>query len=363
MLFTILVEKRSSYTVKKLLQKAYFILALGFIIWVMAIDNSWSGPVNPVRNSLPPDLTQWTVAEDGSGQYTSVQEAIDAAKPGDTIWIKAGTYAEDVTVHSKDRLKIVGEGMDVVVLSGLKRVGTLHIGKWPYGARNVEIRGLTVNQHGGLGLGIFNGGGILLKNVRVKGMVFAQQVDDVQLEACIVGESETSGIAFADSNATLIKNFIHDNDHGVVVGGTSRVVLTQNVITRSLFESVMVSDNSQLTLVRNTLVNNGGGVAFHDSTKGKASGNILTDSKIGFLFSQDSQTTLSFNVLHANVVDYQIDGSPDLSTSERIGESDVHLLPAFVSPEGDDFRLRPETPLVNLGGYAYLGALPPITAP
>jgi len=325
----------------------------------MALEICWSGPVNPVRNSLPSELTQWTVTQDGSGQYTSVQEAIDAAEPGDTIWIKAGTYAEDVTIHSKDRLKVIGEGMDLVVLSGLKRVGTLHIGKWPYGARNVEIHGLTVIQHGGLGLGIFNGGGIVLKNVHVKGMVFAQQVEDVRLEACIVGGSETTGIAFADSTGTLIKNFIHDNDHGVVVGGASRVVLTQNVITRSLFESVMVSDDSQLTLNRNTLVNNGGGVAFHDSTKGKASGNILADSKIGFLFSPNSRTTLSFNVLHANLVDYQIDGSPDLSTSQRVGETDVHFPPAFVSPEGDDFRLLPETPLVNLGGYAYLGALPP----
>ena len=85
--------------------------------------------------------------------------------------------------------------------------------------------------------------------------------------------------------------------------------------------------------------------------------------KIGFLFSQNSKTTLSFNVLHANVVDYQIDGSPDLSTSERVGETDLHVPPAFVSPEGDDYRLQPETPLINLGGYAYLGALPPITAP
>ena len=160
------------------LKSEWSFVVLVFTIWAMPLEICWSGPVNPVRNSLPSELTHWTVTQDGSGQYTSVQEAIDAAEPGDTIWIKAGTYAEDVTIHSKDRLKVIGEGMDLVVLSGLKRVGTLHIGKWPYGARNVEIHGLTVIQHGGLGLGIFNGGGIVLKNVHVKGMVFAQQVED-----------------------------------------------------------------------------------------------------------------------------------------------------------------------------------------
>ena len=321
--------------------------------------SGWNGPVKPDRNSLPSGLSQWTVAPDESGQYTSVQAAIDEAEPGDTIWIKAGAYAEDVTVHGKEGLKIVGEGMDLVVLSGLKRVGTLHIGKWPYGARNVEIHGLTVIQHGGLGLGIFNGGGIVLKNVRVRGMVFAQQVEDVRIEACIVGESETTGIAFADSQGTLMRNFIHDNDHGVAVGGTSQVVLEQNVVTRSLFESVVVSDNSHITLVRNTLVKNGGGVAFQDTAQGKASGNILTESTVGFLFSPTSSTTLSFNVLHANAVDYQMDGSPELSAAHRGGQTDVRVPPAFVGPADDDFRLPPETPLVNLGGFAYLGALPP----
>ena len=331
-------------------------------MWGMGIDICWSGPVNSVRNSLPVELSQWTVAQDETGLYTSVQEAIDAAEPGDTIWIKAGHYSEDVTVHGKDQLKIIGEGMDLVVVSGLKRVGTLHIGKWPYGARNVEIHGLTVNQHGGLGLGIFNGGGIVLKNVHVKGMVFAQQVENVRIEACIVGESETSGISFSESTGSLINNFIHDNDHGVVVGGTSRVSLEKNVITRSLFEAVLVSDKSQITLVRNTLVNNSGGVAFRDFSKGEAAGNILTHSKVGFLFSPNSRTTLSFNVLHANAVNYQIDGSSASMALNRGGKTDVHLSPAFVNPENDDFRLSSETPLVNLGGFAYLGALPPVRA-
>ena len=336
------------------------LMGLIAILSVGVVDGS---PVKAIKNSLPPQVPQWTVARDGTGQYLSIQEAIDAAKPGDTIWIKAGIYAEDVTVHSKEHLKIIGEGMNLVILSGLKRVGTLHIGKWPYGARNVEIQGLTVHQHGGLGVGIFNGGGILLKNIDVKGMVFGQQVEEVRLEHCIIGGSETTGVAFADSNAKLMGNFIHDNDHGVTIGGKSRVVLEQNVITRSLFEAVMVSDTATSTLLRNTLAGNGGGVAFHDSAEGEAHGNIIVQSKLGFSFSPKSRTTLSFNVLHGNVADYRLDGTSKNPVSNRGGESDVHVSPAFVSPQEDDFRLQADTPLVQIGGYPYLGALPPVSSP
>ena len=52
----------------------------------------------------------WYVTLDGSGHFTSIQEAIDQAQNGDTVFIKAGRYVEDVTVHSKEGLKIIGEG-------------------------------------------------------------------------------------------------------------------------------------------------------------------------------------------------------------------------------------------------------------
>ncbi len=323
------------------------------IVWAVA-------PVSSPRVSLPSDQTKWTVALDGTGHYVSIQEAIDAAQSGETIWIKAGTYAEDVTVHSKEGLKIIGEKMELVILTGLKRVGTLHLGKWPYGAMNVEIHNLTVTQHGGLGLGIFNGSGLLLKHIHVKGMVFGQEVEDVRLEDCIIGGSETSGVAFANSKATLIGNFIHDNDHGVAIGGTSEVLLKHNVITRSLFEGIMVNDTATVTAIQNTIVRNGGGMAFHDTTKGEAHGNILMMSQTGFLLSPKSQTVFSFNNLFANKRDYQQEGHEGAVPKERMGASDVTIPPAFVNAEHDDFRLPADTNLRNLGTFAFLGAHAPL---
>ena len=48
------------------------------------------------------------VALDGSGQYRSIQEAVDAAKKGDTILIRPGAYPEDVTIHSKENVRLIG---------------------------------------------------------------------------------------------------------------------------------------------------------------------------------------------------------------------------------------------------------------
>lgn len=304
--------------------------------------------------------SQWTVALDGTGQFVSIQEAIDQAEPGATIFIKKGRYREDVTVHSKENLKVIGEGMDLVNITGLERVGTLHIGKWPYGATNVEIQNMTIHQHGGLGVGIFNGSGVILRNIRVKGMIFGQQVKGVRIEDSVIGGSETTGVAFANTRATLVGNVIHDNDHGVAIGGTSQVHLKHNVITRSLFEAVLVTDQAHATLVQNTLMRNGGGASFKNETVGEVRGNIVGESKAAFIFSSKSQIALSANALHNNEGDYLMEEGSPQETSVAHGKTDFHLAPKFVDSEKGDFRLQSDTPLREIGGFSYLGALPPI---
>ncbi len=299
------------------------------------------------------------VALDGSGQYVSIQEAIDAARKGDVVHIKAGSYPEDVTVHSKERLKIVGDGVDKVTILGRNRVGSFHIGKWPYGATNIEIGELTIQEHGGLAMGIFNGQGIVLKNVRVNGLLFGQQVAGVRIERCSLGGSETTGVQFADSQAVLADNFIHDNDHGVTVAGKSDVRLERNVITRSLFEGVIVTDQARSVLVSNTIAKNGGGVAFLGASHSEAAGNIIGLNVAGVTIAPSARVGLSHNAFYNSKDDYLRSGPPPTPAPELKPQSDMREDPHFVNPQDGDFRLRADSPLQKIGHFAYLGALPP----
>jgi pectin methylesterase-like acyl-CoA thioesterase len=177
-----------------------------------------SSPV-PGQSAKTPGGKPVIVALDGSGDYRSIQDAIDRALPGATILIRSGQYQEDVTVHSKDGLRLVGEGAKAVTVAGRNRVGAFHVGKWPYGATNVEISGLTIKEHGGLALGIFNGHGVMLKDLKIDGLLFGQQVQNVRIERCEIAGSETTGAQFADSEVTLVSNFIHDTWNGTSLRG------------------------------------------------------------------------------------------------------------------------------------------------
>lgn len=339
-----------------------------WVVWSLAVLIG-SGPVaSPPAGAegdatiFPREPREIVVAVDGSGEFSSIQEAIDQASSGDTIRIRAGEYQEDVTIHSKDRLRLIGDGVDRVKILGRNRVGSFHIGKWPYGATDVEISGMTINQHGGLALGIFNGRGVLLRDMRVNGLLFGQQVQDVRIEQCILGESETTGVQFADSQAALVGNFIHDNDHGVTIAGKSEVRLERNVITRSLFEGVVVTDRARAFMVSNTIAKNGGGIAFLGASRSEVSGNIVGLNRVGFLVAPSSQVTFSYNDLYNAEGDYRAAGPPARPAPELQSASDLTVDPRFVDPARDDFRLRADTPLVRVGGYAYLGALAPATS-
>jgi len=302
-----------------------------------------------------------TVALDGSGDFTSIQEAVDSAKKGDTVFLKPGAYAQDLTIHSKDKIKLIGAGVDKVTMLGRDDlVGVLHVGKWPYGATDIEISGLTINEHGGHALGIFNGKGITLRNLRVKGMLFGQQVQDVRIEDCVIGGSETTGVQFSDSQAVLVGNVIHDNDHGVNIAGKSDVRLERNVILRSLFEAVVVNDKAKASLVGNTLVKNGGGAAFLGASQSDASGNVIGLNKVGFLVAPSSRVTTSFNALFNSDGDYMRAGSPNTPAPDLKQDSDVVGDPRFVDAERDDFRLRSDSGALNRGQFPFLGALPPV---
>jgi len=300
------------------------------------------------------------VALDGTGDYVSLQEAVDAAMKGDTVFVKAGQYSQDVTIHSKEKIKFVGAGVDQVTILGRDIVvGALHVGKWPYGATDIEISDMTINDHGGHAVGLFNGQGIVLRRLNVNGMLFSQQVHDVRIEDCMIGGSETTGVQFADSEAVLVGNFIHDNDHGVSIAGKSNVRLERNVIIRSLFEAVVVSDRAKAVLVSNTLVKNGGGAAFLGQSQSDVTGNVIGMNRVGFVIAPSSRTSTSFNAFHNTEGDYLRVGNPNQPAPELKAQSDITGDPYFVDPEHDDFRLRLDTPLVKIGHFPYLGALAP----
>jgi hypothetical protein len=109
-------------------------LALGLLVTALAVIG-----MPMAANATPID----TVCASGCA-YTTIQAAVTAASPGDTITIAAGTYAEDVTVAKALTINGVQSGVDARSRTGTETV----VRSMAVTASNVVLDGLSFNKVG-----------------------------------------------------------------------------------------------------------------------------------------------------------------------------------------------------------------------
>ncbi|KAG6628638.1 hypothetical protein I3843_14G028900 [Carya illinoinensis] len=93
----------------------------GFPTWVKGGDRKL------LQSSSPASQANIVVATDGSGDYTTIKDAISAASKRSgsgryVIYVKQGTYKENVEIKLKN-IMLVGDGIGKTIVTGSKSVG------------------------------------------------------------------------------------------------------------------------------------------------------------------------------------------------------------------------------------------------
>ena len=231
--------------------------------------------------------------------YPTIQEAIDNADEGDTIFVKKGTYVENPVVNKS--VSLVGEDMDTTVIdvtAGLK-----------VERDNVTITGLTVYDG-------WTGIAVTANHCNISGNKVTDATIGIGLynseNNSIIGNivqsiGYSAAIQLSYSNNNLLKNnYVDSCTEGIQLrAGSSNNMVTENTITNCQFVAVRLLGEyspprwynpSGNTIMRNNISNSGCGTTIYGSNRNIISNNNYVNNTIQFSANEDYLLAWGYNV-------------------------------------------------------------------
>ncbi|MFE8601364.1 right-handed parallel beta-helix repeat-containing protein [Archangium violaceum] len=261
--------------------------------------------------------------------YQRIQAAVDAARAGDTVLVKSGTYFE--TVRLKSGIQLLGSGARWTLLDG----GGAPVKLIDFsGASDVVVAGFT------------------FQNVGTGNLCDAMDVMDCGgdwYSAAVYADGHT-GQGEAPTSALLMHNVFRNNSIGAMLYFHARAVVRNNLFVGNThgfvanhFQDVaLVANNVFWENTREAIVSQ---AAYLDILN-----NVVARSEIGIWHANIQTGRIRCNLFFENGVNgadiHLVPPRFEIGT-----DGNVELDPLFVSPEAGNFRPAGDSPLIDAGCF------------
>ncbi|UCF07649.1 MAG: right-handed parallel beta-helix repeat-containing protein [Thermoplasmata archaeon] len=257
--------------------------------------------------------------------YTHIQWAIDNASDGDTIFVKNGTYYENVVVNKainltgedRDTTIIDGNGSEDVVritadsvhLSGFTIINSGNQSSWPnydagieiYSSKNNIIMGNNIsNNMNGIYSYLSRYNNITNNNISLNnddGIYFdASMYNNISKNN--ISDNDGDGIHLSQSSINSIKgnNIRLNDDNGIYIYWSSIKNIITNNNASGNGNGIVLWSSSFINVTNNTLSNSHRGMyIFQSSDNNISNNNIYSNSNSGIVFSSSSNNNVTEN--------------------------------------------------------------------
>lgn len=172
--------------------------------------------------------------------FSEIQEAVNNANPGDTIFVHKGrTYYENVVITKS--ISLIGEEKESTIIDGSGRESVLFI----KGVDNVIVKGFTIRNSGAF---LYNSSGILIE--RSSGSIITEN---------IISDNYNGISLFYSSNNLICYNNIQNSYEGIILWGSFNNLIKNNTIS-SNFDGIFLYSSQNNTFLVNAILNNSCGI-------------------------------------------------------------------------------------------------------
>ena len=200
----------------------YLIIILGFLITISSVG------ICDTQNTKTIFVSAF-----GDANYTSIQKAINASDPGDTLIIDKGTYKENIVINKT--INIIGKDLYNSIIVGNNKNSVIVVS-----ADNVIISNLTIENRKE---------GISCNGISIQG-------NNCTIKYNIITNNSWSGINTGGfcNNCTFNNNIIKNNGYGIFFNQlSSNINFSFNTLLNNKFDGIYLDNSNNSEIDNNTI--------------------------------------------------------------------------------------------------------------
>jgi parallel beta-helix repeat protein len=264
--------------IQNLLRKSFPLI----IICLLIGSVSASVPsIYSIKNKSIKDGATLYVGGNGPGNYTTIQDAINDAVSGDTVFVfdDKSPYYENLIVEKS--INLIGESRETTIIDGGEELDVIFI----MNADGVSISGFTIQNSGVLWI--------------------------------------NHGINIHSSYNTIIDNIIRHNKIGIGLYTAGGPISNYNNITNNIIEEnenkgiYLYQSKYNIISTNNIISNKVGGMILDQSSSNTVSNNVFINDGVGVFDSY--QNSIMNNTVNGKPLIY-LDGKSDMVINEDAGQ-------------------------------------------
>jgi parallel beta-helix repeat protein len=220
------------------------------------------------------------VGGEGPGNYTTIQGAIDAASPGDTIYVYSGVYEESVSISKP--LMLVGERAETTEISAVGQERAINVL-----ASHVNVSGFTIGGSSSIGLFMGHAHHCTIADSVFHGdirTIYLYHSDDNTIGGNTILKGLDGGIRLENSHGNTIEdNSVSEKEWGVLLIRSNGNAITGNHILKT-YRGIKLYYSDDAEIVGNQVTGSGRyGMLLDESDGARIGSNVVSKSGDGIL--------------------------------------------------------------------------------